>query len=210
MKTKTIPWPWILFGPVILILVSKSFFPSLRTSESKLPIYGKVPDFTLTEKSGRSVTASELLGKVWIVQFMFTHCAGPCPLVSAQTHRLQEKIKSDRMRFVSFSVDPDHDTPEVLSQYADRFHADKNRWLFLTGDKGKIYELATHHFHLGVSDIPAEEREAMDQSVRHSMKLTLVDPSGRIRGYYDSDNPANIEQLAADAETLWITPHSQP
>ncbi len=106
------------------------------------------------------------------------------------------------LRFISFSVDPERDTPAVLSQYAQRFKAPPDRWFFLTGDKAQIYRLSNQHFHLGAAEISPAEREALDQSVRHSAKFALVDKKGQIRGYYDGEAPGADPKLIADARLL--------
>ncbi len=169
---------------------------------AQLPVYGEVPDFSLIEKSGRPVGASDLKGRVWIADFIFTHCAGPCPLMSSRMSQLQQKwAENPKMGFLSFSVDPDRDSPAVLNKYAERYGA-KEGWLFLTGDKKQIYDLISRNFHLGVGDVPAEERDAVDQMVRHSTKFVLLDRDLRIRGYYDSDNPQAMGQLEKDAANL--------
>ncbi len=170
---------------------------------TNLPVYGRVPEFTLTERSSSEARLSDLKGKVWIADFIFTHCAGVCPLMSGRMKNLQEKLGHfPDIRFVSFSVDPERDTPEVLNRYAGRYQADPVKWLFLTGDKDTIRRLSEQHFHLGVGEIPVEERENLDQSVQHSSKFVLVDGGGKIRGYYDSESESALEKLVHDAESL--------
>ena len=117
----------------------------------QLAVYGQVPDFSLLERSGRSVTRANLLGKVWIANFFYTECTDTCPLQSANMARLQDDLAGEPdVGLVSISVDPEHDTPEVLSEYAARFGADPDHWLFLTGAKDVIYRLAIDGFRLGV------------------------------------------------------------
>ncbi len=118
-----------------------------------LRILGTVPDFSLIERGGLRVSLADLRGKVWIANFIYTHCTDTCPLQSAQLGRLQEELKPEPdVRLVSITVDPEQDTLEVLSEYATRFGADRERWLFLTGDKRAIYALAVEGFRLGVAD----------------------------------------------------------
>ncbi|HXZ44509.1 MAG TPA: SCO family protein [Syntrophobacteria bacterium] len=116
-----------------------------------LQVFGTLPDFSLTERSGRNVTLADLRGKVWIANFIYTHCTDTCPLQSARIAKLQDDFVSEwDLRFVSITVDPMRDTPKVLAQYAARFGADPERWLFLTGEKQAIYALAQQGFHLSV------------------------------------------------------------
>ena len=214
MKTKTSPKEAVFrkafFVILLLILLPafwKTFQPSPTAPIAPVPAqwgsFGKIPDFSLTERSGKKITASDLAGRVWIADFIFTRCAGPCPLMSNRMKEIQKQLAGEPdVRLVSFSVDPGHDTPKVLKKYAERYEADRDRWLFLTGDQSQIYRLAEQHFHLGVEEIPVEERQAADQPVRHSTKFVLVDKQGRVRGYYDSENPQSTEQLIKDVKQL--------
>jgi cytochrome oxidase Cu insertion factor (SCO1/SenC/PrrC family) len=124
-----------------------------RHLEAELQPFGMVPDFTLTERSGQPLRQQDLLGTVWIVAFIFTRCGEECPLISSRMARLQEVFAAeDDVRLVSITVDPEHDTPDVLARYAQNVGAHPQRWLFLTGDKTAIYRLAREGFHLGVVD----------------------------------------------------------
>jgi cytochrome oxidase Cu insertion factor (SCO1/SenC/PrrC family) len=126
------------------------------TFSARLPVYGSVPDFALIDQSGRPVRRVDLEERTWITSFMFTNCPDECPLMTAAMARLQSELAhASALRLVSITVDPEHDTPAVLSQYAERFNADLGRWLFLTGDKRAIYRLAREGFRLGIAD-PAE------------------------------------------------------
>ena len=128
-----------------------------------LTVLGTVPDFSLIQRDGRRVTLADLRGKVWIANFIYTHCTDTCPLQSARMARLQEELRGEPdVRFVSITVDPELDTPEVLSEYANRFGADRDRWLFLTGEKRALYALAMEGFRLSVAD-----PEELDQGPRN-------------------------------------------
>src|SRR5262245_31476896 len=121
---------------------------------------GEVADFALTERGGETVHRADLLGKVWVAAFGFTRCTGPCPQVSGTMARLQAELAGQpEVRLVSFSVDPDHDTPEVLRGYAQRFGADPQRWLFLTGPRDDLYRLIQESFHLAVQQSEGEARK---------------------------------------------------
>jgi cytochrome oxidase Cu insertion factor (SCO1/SenC/PrrC family) len=126
-------------------------------SSARLPVYGSVPDFTLIDQQGRPLRKTDLAGKIWIANFVFTNCPDECPLMTAEMAKLQADLADVlELRLVSITVDPQHDTPPILSQYAARFQADPERWFFLTGDKGTIYRLAREGFRLGVVD-PTEQ-----------------------------------------------------
>jgi protein SCO1/2 len=158
----------------------------------------QVPDFSLTERSGKTVSLSDLRGKVWVADFFYTSCPGPCPMM---TSRLSDIHKATLGRggvvLVSISTDPSKDTPEVLKQYAEKFGADE-RWLFLTGDKGAIYKLANQGFKLSVTEEGGTEQEP----VTHSTKLVLVDKNGTIRGFYEGTSKDDIEQIESAISRL--------
>ncbi len=124
-----------------------------RGASGHPPVYGLAPAFSLIERSGRRVEASDLRGMVWIATFIYTHCTDTCPLQSARMARLQADLGgAPDLRLVSITVDPARDTPEVLARYAARFGADPARWLFLTGEKAAILHLAREGFRLGVEE----------------------------------------------------------
>lgn len=155
-----------------------------------LPVYDAVPDFKLTERSGKTVTLADLKGKIWIANFFYAMCPGPCPVVNGEISKAQDELlKGDDVRIVSISTEPDTDTPAVLRAYAERFHA-SDRWLFLTGDKAQIFKLSNQGFRL----VAADQNDAA-QPVIHSTKLALVDKAGNIRGYFDGTDEAGIAQL---------------
>ena len=118
-----------------------------------LPVYWQIPGFSLVERSGQRVTLADLMGKVWVATFIYTHCPDTCPFQTAEMAGLQKEFAQAKdFRLVSITTDPENDTPEVLAKYASQFNADPKRWLFLTGDKRAIYRLAQKGFHLSVVD----------------------------------------------------------
>jgi protein SCO1/2 len=118
-----------------------------------LQVFGTLPDFSFVERSGRTVSLADLRGKVWIANFIYTHCTDTCPLQSARLAALQDDFAGERdLRLVSITVDPARDTPKVLAEYAARYGADPDRWLFLTGEKQAIYALAQQGFYLSVEE----------------------------------------------------------
>lgn len=165
-----------------------------------LPEHGAVPAFALVERSGRPLTLDSLLGHVWIADFIFTRCSGICPVMTSSMSRLQESlVDAPEIRLLSFSVDPEWDTPEVLREYAQGVAADSVRWLFATGDKAAIYELAQRGFRLGVGEADAA---ASSDEILHSSRLVLVDARGRIRGYYDGEDLDAVALLEKHARAL--------
>jgi len=156
---------------------------SAGQSPARLPVYGSVPDFALIDQLGRPVRRADLDGKVWIASFIFTSCPDECPLMTSEMAQLQSDLAhSVDLRFVSISVDPERDTPAVLSQYAERFNADPDRWFFLTGDKRAIHRLAREGFRLGIAD-PVEPS--------HASPVKSSAPSG-VRSSVDRPMPSNV------------------
>lgn len=159
--------------------------------------YGPAPEFTLTERSNRKVTRQDLAGKVWVADFIFTKCAGACPVMSSHMRKLQDKLFED-IRLVSFSVDPYNDTPEVLTEYANRYGADPDRWLFLTGDPETVQKLSVGGFKLALDPTSGTEKEP----ITHSSRFVLVDREGNIRGYYGIEDAKAMDVLVQDANNL--------
>jgi cytochrome oxidase Cu insertion factor (SCO1/SenC/PrrC family) len=148
---------------------------------------GPLPDFKLTASDDRPVSKEDLQGKLWVASFIFTRCNGECPQVSATMARLQKEVAGQGdVKLVSISVDPEHDTPEVLRSYAENFRANPDQWLFLTGDKDKVYRLIIDGFHLGVDQATGPDRKP-GREVTHSSRLMVVDRRGHVRGMFEGE-----------------------
>src|SRR6266403_4916155 len=139
--------------------------------------YGTVPEFVLLNQDGKNFGSAQLRGKIWIADFIYTTCPGPCPMISTRMSELQKPLEKTDVHLVSFSVDPIRDTPEVLRSYAERLHTEPKRWDFLTGRKSAIYNLSHNDFKLAVSDGSDEAGMPV-----HSTRMVLVDRHGQIRG----------------------------
>jgi protein SCO1/2 len=165
------------------------------------PRYATLPAFSLVERSGRPLSLADLRGRIWVADFIFTRCGGTCPAMTARMVRLRGEIPSD-VAFVSFSVDPAHDTPEVLTRYAAAFHANEE-WLFVTGPQKDLFDLSIGGFKLAAMEVAEGERvPGGDGPFLHSSKFVLVDGDGVIRGYYDSTDEEAMRALAGDAAAL--------
>jgi protein SCO1/2 len=151
-----------------------------------LPVLGEVPQFDLILQTGQPFDSKTLDGHIWIADFIYTTCDGPCPMMSHQMRGLQSSTESTPdVKLVSFTVDPVHDTPPVLAKYAQFFKADLARWYFLTGDMARLNELGLKGFKL----------TGVDGSLSHSTRFALVDGRRRIRGFYltsDDDFKARL------------------
>jgi protein SCO1/2 len=155
--------------------------------------YGTVPSFQLTNQNGQPFGSAQLAGKIWIADFVYTTCPGPCPMISSRMSELQKPLEKTDVHLISFSVDPEKDTPEVLRGYAEKLQAEPERWDFLTGPKSAIYQLSHDGFKLAVSD----GSDAQGVPV-HSTRMVLVDRHGQIRGYYDAAESDAMTKLLAD------------
>jgi len=144
-----------------------------------------VGPFSLTERSGRTVTDRDLRGSVWVASFIFTRCTGPCPQVSSTVARLQAELKDEPgVKFVTFTVDPSRDDLAALREYAKIRGADAERWLFLTGDEATIHKLMHTQFKQGVERNEQPGAKPGDE-FNHSTRLVLVDKNGVIRAMFD-------------------------
>lgn len=157
--------------------------------------FGPLPDFSLTERTGQSVTNADLKGKVWIAACVFTRCNGSCPLITGIMARLQHELRDQPdVVLVSVTVDPDRDTPEVLREYAARQGADDQRWLFLTGPKERVHSLIREGFLLKLVERQGDDRTPGNE-VDHSSRLVLVDRHGHKRGYFDATDSQKVDEL---------------
>ena len=174
-----------------------------KTGPSELPPLGQIPQFVLMERSEKQISLQDLKDRVWVANFIFTSCKGPCPMMTMRMAELQDALKGeDGVRFVSFSVDPQTDTPAILRSYADNYGAEKDRWYFLTGDEKIIHNISRKGFLLAANRNTQEQIDDGSDSVNHSLRFVLVDKQARVRGYYSGVDAQSLEQLQADVRTL--------
>ena len=166
-----------------------------RLSSHALPNYGVVPPFQLIDQDGQPFGSQQLLGRIWIADFVYSTCPGPCPMISSRMSETQKPLRDTDVKLVSFSVDPEHDTPAVLRDYAARLNAQPGRWHFLTGEKEAIYRLSHDGFKLATAEGGAT-------GPIHSTRMVLVDRGGVIRGYYDATDADAVTRLLADTNHL--------
>lgn len=161
---------------------------------SELAAQQQLPDFSLTDQSGLPFALSDLHDKIWVADFIFTTCATICPPMTIQMASLQNEFAAEDVHFVSFSVDPERDTPEALLRYADQYGANGDRWSFLTGQRDAIYQLAQDGFNLAAGHRGSE--------ILHSTRFVLVDRDQQVRGYYESRSEGSLQRLRKDIRTL--------
>jgi len=166
-----------------------------------LKVYGTVPEFSLLERRGHQINLSDLKGKIWVADFIYTNCRDTCPIQSAQMKLIQDEFTNEKnLRLVSITVDPDRDTPMVLRNYAKRFGASPDRWLFLTGEREQLYRLAQEGFRL--SAVPVSRDEGASSIIAHSSRFVLVDSEARIRGYFHGTDKDAVVRLRRDLKAL--------
>ncbi len=147
----------------------------------------------MTDSEGRPFSSQTLAGKVWVVDFIYTHCPGPCPLMTSQMHRVEKKVKNEPdVWLLSITVDPDRDTPPVLEEFARKFGGPTAQWAFLTGPPQTVHLLAHDIFKIG----------DLIKNMDHSTKFMLVDKRGHLRGYYSTFDADGIDSLLRDIESL--------
>jgi cytochrome oxidase Cu insertion factor (SCO1/SenC/PrrC family) len=168
---------------------------SVRRDVEQLPVIRAVPEFALTDQNGQTVTNADFRGKIWIADFIFTRCAGPCPLMTARMLEMQKAlVKTPEVKLVSVTVDPEYDTPEVLKAYAEANFANPERWKFLTGDKAVIEKLVTEGFMQHLSEEGGEPV--------HGTMFLIVDGNGMVRSARMLEDPELIPKVLTDTGNL--------
>ncbi len=177
----------------LLVALGWATLLSCSDPAKNLSVYGTVPEFNLVDSSGHAFNSQQLKNKVWVADFIYTHCPGPCPRMTSQMHSLQKQIAGDSdVQLVSFSVDPARDTPPVLNEFAQKFGGPAMDWFFLTGSPETLHHLARNVFMAG--DLIG----VMD----HSTKFILVDRKQQIRGFYSTFDAEGMPHLLSDIKAL--------
>jgi protein SCO1/2 len=168
--------------------------PSLPSNLEKI---SQVPAFQLTDQTGKSITLEDLKGKIWAANFIFTRCKGPCPITVLRMQDLNTKLKKVRgnVELVTFTVDPEYDTPEILKTFSEPLGADPASWKFLTGTPDAIQKIVV----TGLLQPLAKEP---DGTPAHSSRIVLVDREGWLRGYHDGLDPEAVQKLMVDIGEL--------
>ena len=191
----------VIVGLVSAYLWADLFRFARQPTPTGLEMLGTLPPFELIERSQETLRLDDLRGKVWVADFMYTSCVEVCPLQSAEMSRLQAAFADHGdLRLVSISVDPERDTPAVLSDYAEKFQADPGRWLFATGKPEAVARLAQEGFRLSAASFV--QGDDADYTFIHSNRFVLVDREGRIRGYYRSTDADDLVRLRRDLTVL--------
>ncbi len=179
----------VLIGLTLVIIIIGIAFVRSRLMGPQLPVVGQVIDFALTNQDGRTVTLKDLRGEVWIADIIFTQCPAQCLRMTKNMAVLQSQLPG--VKFVSLTADPGYDTPAVLKAYAKRYKAGDG-WMFLTGQKKDVYQLAMDGLLLSAEEVKPEERTSINDLFIHSTKFMLVDKRGRLRGSVDKDKNLTV------------------
>jgi protein SCO1 len=218
---------WLLFAALALAIPIGALIAS-KANEPRLPELAVLPDFSLTDQAGRPFGRKDLIGRVWIADFVFTSCADACPRLTQKLRSVQDKLTPQEQArgigLLSLSVDPERDTPAKLADYARTFGARDGVWHFLTGAQAEVERTVVQGFRIAMAKMPLDPRLLVPQGVTatppsphpgetteelhaqafdilHGEKMVLVDARGRIRGYYDADDPG-LQRLLRDARRL--------
>lgn len=200
---------WVGFAALVLAVpMGALLFKDAAAPQP--PVLAELPAFSLVSEDGKPFTREDMLGRVWIADFVFTACADACPRLQAKMKGLQDRLlpagQGGNIALLSISVDPERDTPEKLRQYAQIFGARPSLWRFLTGDQKEVERTVVQGFHTAMAKMPAPAQaaglvdthaEAFD--IMHGERLVLVDRMGRLRGFYDADD---ADKLLRDARSL--------
>ncbi|MEM9487908.1 MAG: SCO family protein [Myxococcota bacterium] len=204
-----LPGPLIVaavFGVMISMTLGAIVAPTLamRGDQAELEDYGVMPSFEMLDHTGKRMTERNLRDRVIIANFIFTRCNTICPVFTAKMRRIQDDAEdlAEELKFVSFTVDPAHDTPEVLAEYAEAHRADPGRWRFLTGDIDMVKFVGEQGFKLALEQQGYQSDGA--PNFVHAEHFVLIDREGHIRGYYNSNEAKRIQRMLRDARRLVI------
>lgn len=197
---------WLVFW---ILSFSLPVYRSLhRELPPPLPVYYQVPTFNLTNEFGKNFGTNELNGKYYIANFMFTSCPSTCPALMEKMDQVQKRIRGlgTKAQIVTFTVDPDTDSPEVLYKFARKRNSNPFIWNFLTGKKADLQKIVVDGFKVPMGEKTVVQKKLDNQNITlmdiaHSDKVVLVDTKGRVRGYYSTDK-IGIDKLMIDLGLL--------
>ncbi len=178
---------------IIAVFLAVTYIIKINNEQEPLPIIGSIPEFEFIDSEGRDIGLTNLKGKVWVADFIFTTCTMACPIMTGNMNTIHKKYKkNDDLRLVSISVYPEYDTPEVLKKYASQYKADTDTWHFLTGNESTVKEVIKDGFKIG----------DYEDIIFHSEKFALVDKNGMIRAYYNGMKTEEMKKLKKDIDNL--------
>ena len=171
-----------------------------KRSAKDVPVLGQLPEFSLVDQNEQAFDRDTMEGKLWVSAFVFTHCRSTCPRITAHMKGLQSRLSDvPSAHFVSVSVDPRNDTPEVIKAYMTKNELDESNWRFVTGEEEAIRHVVVDGFRVGLGD--ADSKAAGAEDIMHSNSFVLVDAEAQVRGYYRANNDG-IGDLERDLRAL--------
>ena len=180
--------------------------PNPRWNQPEMDtVFHTIPHWKLIDENGKEFLEESLKGKIYVADFFFTRCGSICPKMSTELTRVQDTFSNEEeVQLASFSVDPIHDTPEMLREYAKKYDAKAGKWHFFTGTKTQIYPLAVKGYFIPVADASEYDKavKTPDETFIHSEKLILIDKEGHIRGFYDGTNKKDVDRLILEIRVL--------
>lgn len=192
----------ILSAAILIFAIwffAKKYQLDQKATVNSMPVISQLQALSLIRNDQTQISEQDFKNHIWVLNFFFTRCQGPCPMMSQKMARLQKEFSQfESIRLASISVDPEHDTPQVLTEYGQKYQANNQKWWFLTGNKQDIISLGVNIFKL-----PATEQPDM-----HSVRFILIDQNGGIRGYYDSNVSEDLDKLIEHAKALASYPSS--
>ena len=193
-----------LLAAGVLIAVARPPSGSLTPRPSEPSVLAVVPDFTAVNQEGAVLGARELTGSIWVANFFFSRCPNVCPALTARMAGLQAVSgrRLPQLKLVSFTIDPEFDTPDVLRAYGEKYGADFGRWSFLRAERSELEGAITRGL---LQNLDMGDRKDLN-TVMHSSYLVLVDRQARVRGFYRLSEASSIEQVMQDAEALARAP----
>ncbi len=185
---------WMVF--VVLAGTWPFIRPLAHRPPPRLPVLASVPRFELTDQRGLPFGTVDLAGRIWVASFVFTRCETVCPAITAKMKQVQDHARQlgSEFHLVSFSVDPDHDTPEILAAYARLHGASPRLWSFLTGPADAVRTAVSD----GLKVSMGRDEGAAADGISHGTHLVLVDRRGQVRAYYDPDEPGVVDKVLRD------------
>ena len=174
---------------------------------SSPPVLSKLIDFELANQDGRVMNRKSLLGRVQIINFIFTTCPGVCPLLTNRMKLIEKNTRhlGDKIHFVSISVDPETDQPAVLKAYGEKHEVDFSRWDFLTGSLDSVKEVVVSGFKSAMNKtrVPASDEESPDlMQITHGEHFVIVDPQGQLRAFKTANTMKEVEAIVELASKL--------
>ena len=187
-------------GLLPLALASLLALGCSKRSAEDVPVLGQLPEFTLVDQDQQAFSRKSMEGRLWVSAFVFTHCRSTCPRLTAHMKGLQSRVSDvPSAHFVSVSVDPRNDTPEVIKAYMTKNELDERNWRFVTGEEDAIRHVVVDGFRVGLGDDDSKAAGADD--IMHSNSFVLVDDKAQVRGYYRANNDG-IGDLERDLRAL--------